>query len=166
MTPGGQMNIANTAVIGVRPSPHVIAGHLLPDDERAVFEWISLNTAAILGYWDRHNRASSVSCSTGFRSIRRSRHIVIARRRSAAAIAWSRLLPGGSSPRVAMTSRVTPLAFRRCGYRGNTPSRTAREAQGCRGHHWRWCERLSHTDPSPTTSALPRVRYGRALARL
>ena len=81
MTRGDQMNIANTAVIGVRPSPHGIAGHLLPDDERAVFEWISLNTAAILGYWDRHNRASSVSCSTGFRSIRRSRHIVIARRR-------------------------------------------------------------------------------------
>src|SRR5262249_43264067 len=81
MTRGDQMNIANTAVIGVRPSPHVIAGHLLPDDERAVLKWISLNTAAILEYWDRHNRASSVSCSSGFRSIRRSRHIVIARRR-------------------------------------------------------------------------------------
>jgi len=52
MTRGDQMNIANTAVIGVRPSPHVIAGHLLPDDERAVFEWISLNAAAIVEYWD------------------------------------------------------------------------------------------------------------------
>ena len=46
------MNIANTAVVGVRPSPHVVAGHLSPDDQRSVFEWISLNTAAIVEYWD------------------------------------------------------------------------------------------------------------------
>ena len=50
MTHGDHMNIANTAVVGVRP--HVIAGHLLPDDQRAVFDWISLNTAAIIEYWD------------------------------------------------------------------------------------------------------------------
>ena len=52
MTYGDQMNIANTAIVGVRPSPHVIAGHLPPDDLRAVFEWISLNTAALVDYWD------------------------------------------------------------------------------------------------------------------
>ena len=52
MTHGDQMNIVNTAVVGVRPTPHVIAGHLLPDDQRAVFDWISLNTAAIIEYWD------------------------------------------------------------------------------------------------------------------
>ena len=52
MTHGDQMHIANTAVVGVRPSPHVIAGHLPPDDLRAVFEWISLNTAALVDYWD------------------------------------------------------------------------------------------------------------------
>ena len=28
MTHGDQMNIANTAVVGARPTPHVIAGHL------------------------------------------------------------------------------------------------------------------------------------------
>ena len=28
MTHGDQMNIANTAIVGVRPSPHVVAGHL------------------------------------------------------------------------------------------------------------------------------------------
>ena len=39
---GDQMNIANTAVVGVRPSPHVVAAHLSPDDQRSVFEWISL----------------------------------------------------------------------------------------------------------------------------
>jgi hypothetical protein len=51
-THGDQMNIANTAVVGVRPNPHIIAGHLSPDDQRAVFEWISLNAAAIVEYWD------------------------------------------------------------------------------------------------------------------
>jgi hypothetical protein len=52
MTHGDQMNIANTAVIGVRPTPHVITGRLSPDDQRAVFDWISLNTAALVEYWD------------------------------------------------------------------------------------------------------------------
>jgi hypothetical protein len=51
-THGDQMNIANTAVVGVRPTPHVITGHLSPDDQRVVFEWISLNRAAIVEYWD------------------------------------------------------------------------------------------------------------------
>ena len=52
MTHGDQMNIANTAVVDVRPTPHVIAGRLSPDDQRAVFERMSLNTAAIVEYWD------------------------------------------------------------------------------------------------------------------
>jgi hypothetical protein len=52
MTHGDQMHIANTAVVGVRPSPQLIAGHLSPDDQRVVFEWISLNTAAIVEYWN------------------------------------------------------------------------------------------------------------------
>ena len=51
-THGDHMNIANTAVVGVRPSPQLIAGHLSPDDQRVVFEWISLNTAAIVEYSD------------------------------------------------------------------------------------------------------------------
>ena len=52
MTHGDQMNIANTAVVGVRPNPHVIAGRLSPDDQRAVFEWVLLNSAALLAYWE------------------------------------------------------------------------------------------------------------------
>jgi len=52
ITHGDQMNIANTAVVGVRPTPHVIAGNLSSDDQRAVFEWVSLNTGAIVEYWD------------------------------------------------------------------------------------------------------------------
>jgi hypothetical protein len=51
-THGNQMNIANTAVVGVRPTPHVIAGHLTPDDQHAVFEWVSLNTTALVAYWE------------------------------------------------------------------------------------------------------------------
>ena len=52
MTHGNQMNPADTAVVGIRPAPHVIAGQLSPDDQRAVFEWISINTPALIAYWD------------------------------------------------------------------------------------------------------------------
>jgi hypothetical protein len=52
MTHGNQMNPANTAVVSVRPSPHLIAGRLSPDDQRAVFEWVSLNAAALVAYWE------------------------------------------------------------------------------------------------------------------
>src|SRR5215467_5593861 len=51
-THGDQINITTTAVVAVRPTPHVIAGPLTPDDAQAVFAWISLNTAAIVEYWD------------------------------------------------------------------------------------------------------------------
>ncbi len=51
-THGNQMNIAHTAVVGVRPTPHVITGHLSPDDRQAVFEWVSLNNAALVAYWE------------------------------------------------------------------------------------------------------------------
>jgi hypothetical protein len=49
---GNQMDLSNTAVVGVRPSPHIIAGNLSPDDEKAVFQWISLNEAALLACWE------------------------------------------------------------------------------------------------------------------
>ena len=52
MPHGDQMNIANTAVVSVRPTPHVIAGHLSRDDQRAVFEWVSLNFTALVAYWE------------------------------------------------------------------------------------------------------------------
>jgi len=39
-------------VVGVRPAPQLIAGRLSPDDERAVFEWVSLNSAALVAYWE------------------------------------------------------------------------------------------------------------------
>ena len=51
-THGNQMNPANTAVVGVRPAPHLIAGQLSPDDQRAVFQWASINADALIAYWD------------------------------------------------------------------------------------------------------------------
>jgi hypothetical protein len=52
LTHGNQMTVDNTAVVAVRPSPHVIAGRLSSQDEHAVSEWITLNTTAIIAYWD------------------------------------------------------------------------------------------------------------------
>ena len=47
---GNQMNAANTAVVGVHPAPHLIAGRLAPEDQRAVFEWVSSNADALIAY--------------------------------------------------------------------------------------------------------------------
>lgn len=52
MTHGNQMTVENTAIVAVRPSPRVIAGRLSPDDESAIFDWITLNATAIIAYWD------------------------------------------------------------------------------------------------------------------
>jgi hypothetical protein len=52
MTHGDRMTIDNTAIVGVRPTPHVIAGQLSYDDERPVSEWIRLNEQAIVAYWN------------------------------------------------------------------------------------------------------------------
>jgi hypothetical protein len=46
MTHGNQMNIADTAIVGIRPTPHMITGQLSAQDERAVFAWTTLNAAA------------------------------------------------------------------------------------------------------------------------
>ena len=52
MTHGDRMSVDNTAVIGVRPAPHVVAGQLSTEDERAVVDWITLNSDAIVAYWN------------------------------------------------------------------------------------------------------------------
>lgn len=49
---GNQMDASNTAVVGVRPSPHMVAGTLSRKDENAVYQWISLNTAVLVEYWE------------------------------------------------------------------------------------------------------------------
>jgi|SRR5580704_4156377 hypothetical protein len=52
MAHGNQMTIDNVAVVGVRPTPHIIAGTLSANDERAVSEWVNLNASAIIKYWE------------------------------------------------------------------------------------------------------------------
>jgi hypothetical protein len=52
VTHGNQVNIANTAVVAVRPTPRVVAGQLSPDDRQAVFQWVQLNAAALVAYWE------------------------------------------------------------------------------------------------------------------
>ena len=52
MSHGNQMSIANTAVVGVRPTPRVIAGRLSPADTQPLFQWIALNTDVLVAYWD------------------------------------------------------------------------------------------------------------------
>ena len=52
MTHGNRMNITNTAVVAVRPTPRIVAGQLSPADAQAVFRWISLNEAALVAYWE------------------------------------------------------------------------------------------------------------------
>ena len=52
MTHGNQMNVANTAVVAVRPQPRVVTGQLLSTDEQAVFAWVTLNEAPLVSYWN------------------------------------------------------------------------------------------------------------------
>lgn len=51
-THGNQMNVDNVAVVAVRPSPRIVAGHLSTEDERAVSAWIALNTNTLVAYRD------------------------------------------------------------------------------------------------------------------
>jgi hypothetical protein len=52
MAHGNQMTVDNTAVVAVRPAPHIVAGRLSAADQEAVFAWITLNASAIIAYWD------------------------------------------------------------------------------------------------------------------
>lgn len=48
---GARMLPASTAGVAVRPSPHLAAGYLPPTDLRAVSDWIRLNEAVLIDYW-------------------------------------------------------------------------------------------------------------------
>ncbi|HZT87166.1 MAG TPA: hypothetical protein VFA12_04295 [Stellaceae bacterium] len=52
MSPGDRMSIDNTAVVAVRPRPHVIEGRLSFEDERVVAAWIELNAPVLVEYWN------------------------------------------------------------------------------------------------------------------
>lgn len=67
MSHGDQMNITNTAVIGIRPAPRVITGRLSSDDAKAAFEWISLNADALIAYWE--GRIGTIELARALRPI-------------------------------------------------------------------------------------------------
>ena len=67
MAHGDQMNIANTAIVGVRPTPRVIAGRLAPADVQAVFQWVTLNTDALVAYWE--GRIGTIELAAALRPI-------------------------------------------------------------------------------------------------
>jgi hypothetical protein len=47
-----RMDSHNLAVVGARPQPQLVAGQLSTADLRAVSDWIRLNEAALIGYWN------------------------------------------------------------------------------------------------------------------
>ena len=49
---GDRIDPSHTAVFGVRPTPGLISGYLSASDQHAVSNWITLNEAAIIEYWD------------------------------------------------------------------------------------------------------------------
>jgi hypothetical protein len=51
-THGTPMLPGNLATVAVRPQPRLVSGHLSAADLRAVSDWIKLNEAALVDYWD------------------------------------------------------------------------------------------------------------------
>jgi hypothetical protein len=49
---GRRIDPGNLAAVAVRPAPRLVAGHLSPTDLRAVSDWIRLNEAALIDYWE------------------------------------------------------------------------------------------------------------------
>ena len=52
MAHGRQMSISNTATVAVGPTPRLITSQLSAVNMQAVSEWIRLNEAALVDYWD------------------------------------------------------------------------------------------------------------------
>ena len=49
---GTRMLPGNLAVVGVRPTPRLIAGSLSPADLVVVSDWVRLNKAVLVDYWE------------------------------------------------------------------------------------------------------------------
>ena len=64
---GDRMSIADTAVVGVRPTPRVITGRLASADARAVFQWVALNIDALVAYWE--GRIGTIELAAALRPI-------------------------------------------------------------------------------------------------
>jgi hypothetical protein len=51
-TPGDNMDPTNRAVAAIRPTPRVVHGPLAQSDFAPIAEWIILNDAALIGFWN------------------------------------------------------------------------------------------------------------------
>ena len=49
---GNKMDVEGLASVSVRPTPELMAGSLTNADLRAVQAWVTLNSDALIGYWD------------------------------------------------------------------------------------------------------------------
>jgi hypothetical protein len=49
---GRRMTMENVASVRLQPAPKVVAGELTADDRTKVFQWIAINEAALLDYWN------------------------------------------------------------------------------------------------------------------
>ena len=56
--PGDRMDPTNTAVVAVRPRPHLLHGNLSGGDVELVARWIDANAEVLIDYWE--GRASTV----------------------------------------------------------------------------------------------------------
>jgi hypothetical protein len=52
MAHGRSMDPTNLAEVAVRPAPRLLSGQLSPADLRQVSDWVRLNEAALVAYWD------------------------------------------------------------------------------------------------------------------
>lgn len=50
---GERMQWNNTASVAVRPQPHLAAGQLSPADLAVVSDWIRVNEAVLVDYWEQ-----------------------------------------------------------------------------------------------------------------
>ena len=48
----GRMDIGHTAVVGIRPSPRLIQGTLVPADLDLVSQWIRVNEDVLMDFWN------------------------------------------------------------------------------------------------------------------
>ena len=66
-TPGDNMDPNNLAVVAIRPTPRVVHGPLAQSDFAPIAEWITLNEAALLGFWN--GTLGTVEFATSLRRI-------------------------------------------------------------------------------------------------
>ena len=50
--PGDKMDASDTASVAIQPPPKLVVGTLEPAVEDVVLRWVSLNSAALMDYWN------------------------------------------------------------------------------------------------------------------